>query len=306
MHPTPHRRGFTLIELLVVIAIIAVLIALLLPAVQQAREAARRAQCQNNLKQIGLAIHNYHGVHGCFPMNADWHAGSNGFSWTAMSLPFFEQGSLYDTLDFDYPAIDETNSNNYELIASPLPMFLCPTDPTPPVRDDLTATWALPAAPSPTGGHSPGPHGRGPAGVSCYKGFMGDWFGGTDGMFERFPNEPVSFRNLIDGTSNVMAVGERTPSYSPWSAWSTSNGAWVLTRYPINTILKLEPAPYTDVTTVPGGPAYCASSLHTGGIFVLFGDGSVHFLSENMDFDIWQQIGHLADGLPAGGAPVGG
>ena len=306
MHPTPRRRGFTLIELLVVIAIIAVLIALLLPAVQQAREAARRAQCQNNLKQIGLAIHNYHGVHGCFPMSADNNTGTNGFSWIALSLPFFEEGNLYDALDFDYPAIDSANSDNQTLIASPLPMFLCPTDPTQAVRNDLTATWAYPAALSPGGGHTPGPHGSGPAGVSCYKGFMADYFGGTDGMFERLPNDPVSFRDLLDGTSNVMAVGERSPSYSPWSAWSTSNGAWALTNESINAILKISPAPYTNPADVPGGIAYSCVSLHTGGIFVLFGDGSVHFLSETMDFDTWQQIGRMADGLPAGGAPIGG
>ena len=102
-----RRLGFTLIELLVVIAIIAVLIALLLPAVQQARESARRTQCKNNLKQLGLALHNYHDVHGQFPQNYDsaWGlgvgaAGSISWSWLVMSLPYIDQGAMYNLFDF--------------------------------------------------------------------------------------------------------------------------------------------------------------------------------------------------------------
>ena len=95
-------RGFTLIELLVTIAIIAILIALLLPAVQQAREAARRTQCKNNLKQIGLALHNYHDVHRTFPIGARWQRGV-GPSWMVGLLPFIEQQNLYDRFDMDAP-----------------------------------------------------------------------------------------------------------------------------------------------------------------------------------------------------------
>jgi prepilin-type N-terminal cleavage/methylation domain-containing protein len=110
-----HRRGFTLIELLVVIAIIAVLIVLLLPAVQQAREAARRSSCKNNLKQIGLALHNYHETQGVFPpgyITADVTAPQNaspGFAWSLMLLPFLDQSPLYKHFDFSEPADDDHN-----------------------------------------------------------------------------------------------------------------------------------------------------------------------------------------------------
>lgn len=108
------RRGFTLIELLVVIAIIAVLIALLLPAVQQAREAARRTQCKNNLKQIGLALHNYHDAHDCFPpgqirgWNGSFDSG-NGFAWGALILPFMDQANLYNLLNPSIPIFEGQN-----------------------------------------------------------------------------------------------------------------------------------------------------------------------------------------------------
>src|SRR3954464_3672724 len=117
MSPTqlPRRRGFTLIELLVVITIIAILIALLLPAVQAAREAARRARCANHLKQIGLAIHNYHGALGCFPpayaslvpgrQPTDLEFG-RGWGWGTMVLPFLEQAPLYDAVNFNLPITD--------------------------------------------------------------------------------------------------------------------------------------------------------------------------------------------------------
>ncbi len=108
------RRGFTLIELLVVIAIIAVLVAILLPAVQQAREAARSSQCKNNLKQIGVAMHNYHETHGLFPpaQIRGWngtHERGNGFSWGAMLLPNMDQAGLYNKLDPDVPIFEGTN-----------------------------------------------------------------------------------------------------------------------------------------------------------------------------------------------------
>ncbi len=118
-------RGFTLIELLVVIAIIAILIALLLPAVQQAREAARRSQCKNNLKQLGLAIHNYHDVHDAYPMSSNHRvSGQNGFSWIAMTLPFLDPGPLYQKLDLNRTLIDTGGPNNRALIQTPLTALL--------------------------------------------------------------------------------------------------------------------------------------------------------------------------------------
>ncbi|APZ96042.1 DUF1559 domain-containing protein [Fuerstiella marisgermanici] len=293
-----RRVGFTLIELLVVIAIIAILIALLLPAVQQAREAARRTQCKNNMKQIGLAIHNYHDTALCFPMNArNLQPQTNGFSWIAMCLPYFDQAPLYSQLDFNLKTIDTTGSPaNRDLIETPLPMLLCPSDPTQAVRSDLAAWWAWPAAPSAVGGRNSG----GPAGVTCYMGYQGDWFDSNppDGVFERSPSVKVKFRDVIDGLSNTLIVGERSPSYSPWCSWATGNGVWIVDRYPINQIRRTAPVPNN---TEAGGVKYGAISMHTGGMQGLFADGSVHFLSENMDFDTYKALDRHRDGLPIGG-----
>src|ERR1041384_123408 len=126
------RRGFTLIELLVVIAIIAILIALLLPAVQQAREAARRTQCKNNLKQIGLAMHNYHDAYATFPLSSSWELGPGDCfalrRWSVRILPYFEQSNLYSRWDINKGPFQ---SPNRQLLTNPVPLYLCPTTPGP-------------------------------------------------------------------------------------------------------------------------------------------------------------------------------
>ncbi|MBW3542411.1 MAG: DUF1559 domain-containing protein [Planctomycetes bacterium] len=299
MRPTTGRRGFTLIELLVVIAIIAILIALLLPAVQQAREAARRASCKNNLKQLGLAIHNYHEIYSMFPMSAPRPSGpapsvphprNNGFSWMAMILPQIDQTPLYQKLNFNGGLWE--NTTNRQLVQTPIPSLLCPSDPTQAVRSDLARWWAWPDC-TLCGG-------RGPAGVTCYMGFQGDWFDTPvpDGLFERAPSRPVRIRDVIDGMTNVLALGERSPSYSPWCAWAAGNGTWIVSRYTINQARRVWPVP--DAREI-GGIKYGAISMHVGGIQVLLADGSAHFLSENINHTIYKQLVHHADGQPAGG-----
>jgi len=298
---TGRRYAFTLVELLVVIAIIGILVALLLPAIQAAREAARRTQCVNNIKQLALATHNYHDTFKVLPMNnvPNPSPGRNGFSWIAMSLPFLEQSSLHEQLDFNVTLIDSTSSDNRSLVETPIDTLLCPTDPTPAVRSDLAVWWNWPSGASNSAG-------RGPAGVTCYMGFQGDWFNAStdppDGLFERQTTRPVGFRDILDGTTNVMAIGERSPSYSCWCAWSAANGAWIVTRYRINQIRETVPVP-PSVCQEIGGIRYGAISLHPGGINVAFADGGVHFLNEAMDFTIYKQIGHHRDGLPDSGAP---
>lgn len=134
---TYQRRGFTLIELLVVISIIAILIALLLPAVQQAREAARRTQCKNNLKQIGLALHNYHDVARAFPPgwiavddtgSPSAHEGTSGVGWAAMILPYLEQGNIYSQFNASLPLTDPANA---AFLRNQIPGYKCPSDPQP-------------------------------------------------------------------------------------------------------------------------------------------------------------------------------
>lgn len=298
------RKGFTLIELLVVIAIIAILVALLLPAVQQAREAARKTSCRNNLKQIGVALHNYHDTHRVFPGNIHrTTAPTRSFSWITMILPYIEQSALYDKFDFNLDLLNTTGNNNRQLTQTPIPALLCPTDPTPAVRTDIAQSWPWPNALSP----APGANG-GTAAVTCYKGFMGEGFASNpaNGMFERQPAQAIRMRDLIDGTSNVFGVIEQSPSWAPWCAWASVNGVWVgsTDQGMINEVKIHFPTPNNSEVGI--GYRYAPSSLHSGGLFALFADGSVHFLSQNMDRTVYKGLGCHNDGLPTGGIGAGG
>ncbi|MGE0755694.1 MAG: DUF1559 domain-containing protein [Pirellulaceae bacterium] len=318
-------RGFTLVELLVVIAIIGILVSLLLPAVQSAREAARRMQCGNNLKQLALAIHNYADTHKVFPCNANASdpaaTPTNGFSWISKTLPFFEQQTLHDKLNFSLKLSNPFNgtklpapppNTNLFFVNTVIPSLLCPTDPTKAVRSDLARYWAWPAE-SFFGAVSGG--GIGPAAVTCYMGFQGDSFDTTppDAIFERSARGgSVTFAQVLDGTSNVLMLGERSPSYSPWCAWAATNGVWISTRsaeknsngtprgtpYHINAVRKLFPVPNS---TEAGGIKYGAVSLHPGGIQVACADGSVHFLAETMDHMMYRDLALMGNASPPGG-----
>src|SRR5262245_47588566 len=159
-------QGFTLIELLVVIAIIAVLVALLLPAVQQAREAARRSQCKNNLKQIGLAMHNYHEMASSFPPETIWSFDPTGtgtgpnkqprnYTWLVMLLPYLDQAPLYNAINFSLPIWGQMAAGK-SIAGTQLPILACPSDPA--------VVWMQGAS-------------RGPFGVTCYSGSEGyDWW----------------------------------------------------------------------------------------------------------------------------------
>ncbi|MEZ5940137.1 MAG: DUF1559 domain-containing protein [Planctomycetaceae bacterium] len=201
-HSTRLRCGFTLIELLVVIAIIAVLIALLLPAVQQAREAARRAQCKNHLKQLGLALHNYESTYSCFPP-----AGTRDvdFSVQARLLPYLEQQNLQNQLDFTLPAFSGGFAGKVphpqfvQAFATPIPLFLCPSDPAPSITEvSLSgATYAY------GGLNYMVSYGSG-------KQTNTDFHQRTDGPF--FQYSSVRFRDFTDGTSNTVVMSETVRS----------------------------------------------------------------------------------------------
>ncbi|MCA9113507.1 MAG: DUF1559 domain-containing protein [Planctomycetaceae bacterium] len=325
-----RQRGFTLIELLVVIAIIAILIALLLPAVQQAREAARRSQCKNNLKQIGLALHNYLSTYNVFPlaMASDPTGATNGGQWSAQAriLPYIDQGAMYNNVNF---------SVNYAKGVSPardrVPVFLCPSEPNDKVRLD--------------GGLEIYPINYG------FNGGTWEYWNETngkkgDGAF--CVNSSFRPRDFVDGMTNTLAFGEvktftpyirdgANPSAAgtavPTSILSYSDGSlktgggigansssghteWVDGRIHqtgfTTTFTPNKITPITDgSTTEPDGdfnscreangcttPTYAAvttRSWHEGVVHVLLMDGSTRSASENISLTIWRNLGARAD-----------
>jgi len=311
-----RRRGFTLIELLVVIAIIAVLIALLLPAVQQAREAARRTQCKNNLKQMGLAIHNYHDTYNAVPIAegmSDLPGGQRHSGFVGM-LPFFEQGPLYQQVSavgFQRVPWD----TGFAPFTAKIPMLLCPSDADTSEGGAIGKTNYMFSRGDSTWDHNQwvGNGGRG------FRGFFVGLGDGNDGSMGR----ARKFGDVIDGLSNTIAMGEAikakgggskrlmdggiatgigatfretNPSLCQQTVdanknYTTGVGHWRGTRWP-------DGAPaFTGMTTVLGpNKASCTqggwdgedgiyepSSNHTGGVQVLMGDGAVRFVSENVN-----------------------
>ena len=314
------RHAFTLIELLVVIAIIAILIALLLPAVQQAREAARRTQCRNNLKQYGLAIHNYNDVYGQLPPG-----GSGGccdvipaVGWHVRILPYVDQAPLFSQLDFagNLPASSYAGtgnlgkvpfqilSDNKEARTHQVPMFRCPSDTSP----EFESGWATSSY-----GGSLGSQGNVSNGGDC-----NEWQpfaletanngGSSDirqlsGVFNRW-GAKIQFRDVTDGMSNTIFVGEiLTRCVDHNSNWWRQNGAGNAhagTIVPINTMNTCD----NSDTSLPcraqdkWNYSWGFRSQHEGGAHFLFGDGAVSFVSENIDHRTYQFLGGRDDGNP--------
>lgn len=302
-----HRRrsAFTLIELLVVIAIIAVLIALLLPAVQQAREAARRTQCKNNLKQFGLALHNYHdtflsfppGYVGVIPNNdcSNSHPDAPGWSWSVFILPFVDQSPLYSQLgaagtrqavcSAPTGAQADPSVGNPLLQKVPLKVFMCPSANDP---DQNPARIV---------GSS---HAK-----SNYAGVAGvDWSGvdatGTKGLFVDAIVTVIRISDCLDGTSNTVAIGEKfrrdldtdptvqVPGeyygatwvgYAPDTRAGNAVGLLGLTTYAVN-----------------GFSVNAFASRHAGGLQFLLADGSARFISENADQKTLSHLGTVNEG----------
>jgi prepilin-type N-terminal cleavage/methylation domain-containing protein len=352
-------RGFTLIELLVVIAIIAMLIALLLPAVQQAREAARRTQCRNNLKQVGIALHNYHSNSNTFPCGYIGQTGVpgpsqgtlakfSGWGWMAMLLPEFDQGPLYANLSSG-GVVPNFSSGIITVFTSPItpntielaiPGFRCPSDvgtstmsstdngvggsPVP-INYGRSNYFGVcgtdPAWISATAAYTPTPppySGPGYAigAMPSYSGstiqtyqlslsVYAEDFGGTFGV-----NSRVGLNKFLDGSSNVIVVGER---FSPLEVNGEANntkwfgpGTWVgcpNNHYHGPTMVMGEATNsinynFNSNSMRPQSTGF--GSLHTGGCHFLIGDGSVRFLSENMDVTILRQLSRVADGAAVG------
>lgn len=303
------KRGFTLIELLVVIAIIAVLIALLLPAVQQAREAARRSQCKNNFKQVGLALHSYHDNFGRFQPGLynninQWGtlAASERIGWFSAILPYVDQANMYNKWQQEFAA--GVNGLGFSLRTTVVPVFMCPSDPN--------------------AGKMSG-FGNGFTGNVLLSGGARAWgaqntatdsAGGTPtGLF--YTNSGVAIRDITDGTSNTIMSSEINlipdlgATVAGCSANSDPRGLMWNHVHMASLIVTLRP-PNSPVADVVGygcqnsaeTPCTCnlsngvvtPRSRHVGGVHVGMADGAVRFVSSNVDTTIFQALGTRAGG----------
>lgn len=295
-HPffSRNRRAFTLIELLVVIAIIAVLIALLLPAAQQAREAARRTQCKNNLKQLGIALHNYHDTFGSMPPGwvgvtngASDIYGMNGWGWASRILPQIDQSPLFSLIDFNSKMESTTSAPNSQARVKSLPAFLCPSDTAP------GNMWTIQNSAGTNLVDLAIANYVGVFGISDIDNCVGAPNSPCLGEGTFFQNSRIQFRDFTDGLSNTISVGEhrsrRDNGYNWTSTWTgvVANGTDAIVR-----ILGT-----TDHT--PNSPANHIddfSSYHVGGAHFTMGDGSVRFIGTNIDLGVYQHLATRAAG----------
>ncbi len=313
MAPTarPSRRGFTLIELLVVIAIIAILIALLLPAVQQAREAARRTQCKNHLKQLALAVHNYESTFTTLPINrygdyaytSFWNYGfedSYSWSWLVSIMPYLDSSPLYNQLNVPYVRLKDSS-----YISTSIPVFNCPSDELSggSARNETSHYLRTNLL----------------VGMTNYKGVqganfcVGDWpNSGTDGhscepwedgdgaLYPLNWVRPLRWRDFTDGTSHTLIIGEQdyhpgdpgNTNYGLGYAWAHSVEATANCAIPINARrpdgTRYTPGDYT------GRNGF--RSKHVGGAQFALADGTVRFLSENMALGLYRALATVSGG----------
>ena len=309
----PRRNAFTLVELLVVITIIGILVALLLPAVQ----SARRTQCANNLKQIGLAVTNYNATIGVYPPGAFW--GGNGVahkgSILVHILPFLEQQNVYDAFDFKQAQVDgQMDAGTSSPIgATVISAYLCPSDDHVKVIDNEAHSpsgipsgkvalhnYAASAGPGSTANNGACPC----AEVTVFNAAATAPFSDGNNFAGAFTRMSVSLRraHFRDGLSNTIFFGEVRPMCS-WhndSGWATSNNGngYSHTIIPINYDTCTR-----DTSTTNNCKRYCNwntetgfRSAHPGGAFFLLGDGSVQFLNQSIDYQMYQYLGDRRDG----------
>jgi prepilin-type N-terminal cleavage/methylation domain-containing protein len=313
---TRGRVGFTLIELLVVIAIIAVLIALLLPAVQQAREAARRTQCRNHLKQLGLAMHNYHDIHNVLPSGFD----TRGAFWSAMILPQIDLGTLFDTIRWaeDDPGNWNTpgSPTNMKACATHIEVYRCPSMPVPNHIDNENIPGRAPASYRACAGSNifsddastipPPVSGWPPPGAKALEEFP------LDGMF--WGCSSIRFRDIRDGLSNTVMIGESytDPSFSKdgnamdyWHTgspqadpWNFNTGGTEYSEGLASTGPRLNSRLNPALTGYEMEMSY--GSYHVGGAQILLSDGAVRFVSENVNPVVFSALGSIKGGEPPG------
>lgn len=329
---SPRRRGFTLVELLVVIAIIGILVSMLLPAVQTARETARRTDCQNRLKQQALGMHTFVDARGRFPMNmgcesttttCPWTAypdTNKGRSWISEILPFVERSDVYNKIGFDTKSFVQ-NASAY---SQGLVELRCPSDSGPSVRADnyartgssypFTGTYGVTNYKSVAGGNSD----QAPFSIyfncgqsrSCVSG--GGWSGADDGngvACRNYYNAKKNFtytRSIRDGLSKTLAVGESVPDWMGCSMWGHFGGAWATCGYPIN--YKVEQGDgFMVANRASGSPVYPSFfSRHPGGGSFALCDASVSWISNSIDTALYSALAAIDGGNDSGaGLPAG-
>jgi type II secretory pathway pseudopilin PulG len=284
-----------LVELLVVFAIIGSLIALLLPAVQAAREAARRMQCSNNLKQIGLALHNYHTAHDKLPYGANFGPAKGG-TWAAFILPYLEQQNVYDEFDFN---VQIWHANNQSAVSRVISAYICPSDggsenalqggrvqagvfnPA-----NSMSLW-YPMSMGPTWDNPCAYCAEGKGSYCCHD--TSDYGPDGVGVVDRYPLLALNFAGIRDGLTNTIMAGETIPEHCTFNGAYHHNFPISGTSIPLNTM--------EDNIGVGNSKWWSAcgfKSRHTGGAMFLIADGSVHFFSDAIDYRLYNELGTRA------------